>query len=125
MTTDTEHTIVLDVMGADSGKAEIIQGGLDAARQLDKLKVIFVGRQDDINEILQKEENLPANVEVRHADDEVPMTISATVGVRMRKSSISVGLKMVKEKEAVAFLSNPISPSNVLTSSGYLYSCFG
>ena len=49
MTTETVHTIVLDVMGADSGKAEIIQGGLEAARQIGKgIQVIFVGRQDDI-----------------------------------------------------------------------------
>lgn len=109
MTAKTVHTIVLDVMGADSGKAEIIRGGLDAAKQIGKeIRVAFVGRQDDINEILQAEENLPANVEVHHAEDEVPMTISATDGVRMRKSSISVGLKMVKQKEAVAF----ISPGN-------------
>ena len=109
MTTENVHTIVLDVMGADSGKAEIIKGGIDAAKQIGKnICVIFVGRQDDINHILQLEENLPANIQVRHADDEVPMTISATDGVRMRKSSISVGLQMVKQKEAVAF----ISPGN-------------
>ena len=109
MTSKTVHTIVLDVMGADSGKAEIIRGGLEAARQVgEAMKIIFVGRQDDIQEILNQEENLPANVEVCHAEDEVPMTISATDGVRMRKSSISVGLKLVKEEKAVAF----ISPGN-------------
>ncbi len=109
MTSKKVHNIVLDVMGADSGKAEIIRGGIDAARQIgEEMKMIFVGRQDDIQEILKQEENLPDNVEVCHADDEVPMTISATDGVRMRKSSISVGLKLVKEQKAVAF----ISPGN-------------
>ena len=109
MTTAQVHTIVLDVMGADSGKAEIIRGGLNAAKQIgNKIKIIFVGRQDDIKEVLNQEENLPDNIDVRHADDEVPMTISATEGVRMRQSSIAIGLKMVKDKEAVAF----ISPGN-------------
>ncbi len=109
MTSKTVHRIVLDVMGADLGKAEIIRGGIDAARQIgEDMQIIFVGRQDEIKEILQQEENLPVNVEVCHADDEVPMTISATEGVRMRKSSISVGLKLLKEQTAVAF----ISPGN-------------
>ena len=109
MTSNRVHTIVLDVMGADSGKAEIISGGLNAARQIGKtLQIAFVGRQDDINEILAQEENVPENISVHHADDEISMHVSATDGVRMRKSSISIGMRMVKSEEAVAF----ISPGN-------------
>ena len=109
MTNYRTCTVVLDVMGADSGQEGIIEGGLDAARGLgDAVKVVFVGREEIIEKILSAREDLPANVAVRHASGEVPMQMSATDGVRMRDSSIKVGLRMVKEKEADAF----VSPGN-------------
>ncbi|MFC1475159.1 phosphate acyltransferase PlsX [Candidatus Zixiibacteriota bacterium] len=107
--TDNIHTIVLDVMGADSGVDNIVQGGIDAAVKFgERIKIILVGKEDIINNILSEKNDMPSNVVVKHAQDEVPMEMSATDGVRMKTSSIAAGLKIVKEKEAVAF----ISPGN-------------
>ncbi|HOP06504.1 MAG TPA: phosphate acyltransferase PlsX [candidate division Zixibacteria bacterium] len=109
MTPDRTHTIALDVMGSDSGEAGIIAGGLEAARRMGKaVHVIFVGRSETINEILQKETDPPTNVSVVHADEEVPMYVTASDGVRMRDSSIKVGLMLVRRKKADAF----VSPGN-------------
>lgn len=109
MTAASVHKIVLDVMGADSGKAEIIRGGLAAATNIgDSVHIAFVGRQKEIEEILSKEENVPSNISIIDAEDVVPMTMTATDGVRMRKSSIAVGLRQVKSNDAIAF----ISPGN-------------
>lgn len=109
MAADEKHTVVLDVMGADSGQEQIIQGGIDAARKLgDSLHLIFVGRKEVLERNLASTPELPSNISTQHAVREVPMHISATDGVRMRDSSIAVGLRLVKNKQAGAF----VSPGN-------------
>jgi glycerol-3-phosphate acyltransferase PlsX len=109
MTPDPEHTVVLDVMGSDAGPEKIVHGGVRAARQIPKgYHVQLVGRRDRIEPILAEVTDLPPNLSVLHAETEVPMKISATDGVRMRDSSVTVGLKQLKHKDAVAF----VSPGN-------------
>ena len=66
MTADKKHTVVLDVMGADSGQKGIIQGGIDAARQMgDSIQLIFVGRKDAIETCLSNVQELPTNISVQ------------------------------------------------------------
>ena len=109
MTAKKQHTVVLDVMGADSGVECIIQGGIDAARRIgDGLRLIFVGDSNLINKVLSEKENLPANLSVEHASDTISMHISATDGVRKRNSSVAVGLRLLKKDGADAF----VSPGN-------------
>ncbi len=109
MTSDYKHSIVLDVMGADKGPEEIILGGLSVAQQYhDKFRLILSGQKQVIEPVLDKQTDVPGNVEILHAETEVPMHISAKEGVRMRDSSIAVGLQKVKEGEADAF----VSPGN-------------
>lgn len=101
--------VVLDVMGADRGQEAIIDGGIDAVRKWgDDLHVVFVGDSDSINSILNGKQDLPKNVSVAHADRVVPMKTGATEGVRMRDSSISVGIRLVRDGKADAF----VSPGN-------------
>ncbi|MBU8933666.1 MAG: phosphate acyltransferase PlsX [candidate division Zixibacteria bacterium] len=109
MTIEGKHTIVLDVMGSDSGPAEIIHGGIEAARRLpESLHVMLIGLETVIREVLDDCPDRPNNMSVVHADREVPMTISATEGVRMRDSSIAIGMRQLKVGEAEAF----VSPGN-------------
>ncbi len=109
MSAEEKHTVVLDVMGADNGQECIIQGGIDAAKKLgNSLQLVLVGRQDNVNEVLSLKQDVPGNISVQHAAREVPMHIAATDGVRMRNSSIAVGLQLVKDKQADAF----VSPGN-------------
>ena len=109
MTAEKKHTVVLDVMGADSGAEGIIQGGIDAARNIGKsLFVTFVGDSELINKTLAAQEDLPPNLSVEHAPETVPMHVSATDGVRMRNSSVAVGLRLLKNNGADAF----VSPGN-------------
>ena len=63
---------------------------------------------DLIEPILAAQKHRPTNTSVQHAETEVPMHIAATDGVRMRDSSIAVGVKMVKRHHADAF----VSPGN-------------
>jgi glycerol-3-phosphate acyltransferase PlsX len=109
MTANGKTTVALDVMGADGGPEAIIKGGLEAATRLgDQLHVVFVGDQNQIKRFLKTVPELPGNTSVEHAAKTVPMNATATDGVRMRDSSISVGLKLVKKNTAQAF----ISPGN-------------
>ncbi|HEX2897309.1 MAG TPA: phosphate acyltransferase PlsX [candidate division Zixibacteria bacterium] len=109
MTAIAKQTVVLDVMGADSGAGEIILGGLDAALKIGAaLQVILVGRRDVIEKFLAEQPVVPKNIEVHHAETEVPMGMPATDGVRLRDSSIAVGIGLVKDKKADAF----VSPGN-------------
>jgi glycerol-3-phosphate acyltransferase PlsX len=109
MTTNGTCTVALDVMGADGGPQAIIEGGLEAARQLGTaIHVVFVGRSERINPILKGQKQPVTNISVHHAETEVPMYIAATDGVRMRDSSVAVGLKLVKRHQANAF----VSPGN-------------
>ena len=104
-----KYTVVLDVMGADSGEERIIQGGIDAANKIgEALQLVFVGDKERIEEVLATKQDLPANLSIEHAADTIPMHIAATDGVRMRNSSVAVGLKLLKKKSADAF----VSPGN-------------
>ncbi|MEW5993715.1 MAG: phosphate acyltransferase PlsX [Candidatus Zixiibacteriota bacterium] len=109
MTGTRTYTVALDVMGADCGRGCIIHGGVHAARALgETLKLVLVGRRDEIETALSGIRDLPPNISVHHAEREVPMHLSATDGVRMRDSSIAVGLRQVRQGQADAF----VSPGN-------------
>ncbi|MEW5796111.1 MAG: phosphate acyltransferase PlsX [Candidatus Zixiibacteriota bacterium] len=106
MTDNSRQSVVLDVMGADHGPDTIIRGGLAAARNLgDSLHLTLVGKRELIDRILAHVADRPSNVSVEHAPAEVPMTMSATDGVRVKDSSIAVGLNLVRHKKADAFVS--------------------
>lgn len=109
MTINGTCTVALDVMGADGGPKAIVEGGLEAARQLgNAIHVVFVGRQEQIQPVLSAQKQPVANISVHHAESEVPMHIAATDGVKLRDSSVAVGLKLVKRHQANAF----VSPGN-------------
>jgi glycerol-3-phosphate acyltransferase PlsX len=106
MTEIQTQTVALDVMGADRGSAEVIQGGIDAARDLgDAIHIILVGQQDKIEACLATIKDVPANVSTVHAPVEITMSMGTTEAVRRRDSSMAVGLRLVRRKEAHAFVS--------------------
>jgi len=103
----SQQTVVLDVMGADHGPEAIIQGGLAAARNLgESLHLTLVGQRDQIDPILAGIVDAPPNLSVEHAASEVPMNVPATDGVRVRDSSMAVGLGLVRKGGADAFVSS-------------------
>lgn len=110
MSANGTYRVALDVMGSDGGPQQIIEGGIWAARQFrDRIHVVLVGQQDIIHAALSHHlREIPKNISVQHAETEVPMTMAATDGVRIKDSSVAVGLRLVKDGEAVAF----VSPGN-------------
>jgi glycerol-3-phosphate acyltransferase PlsX len=99
-------TVALDIMGTDFGPELIMEGGLTAAQEIgERLKVVFVGKMEVINDYIRKLPSLPANVTFENAPHAVAMSDSPTDGVRKKTSSIAIGLTMQKEKRADAFVS--------------------
>ena len=102
-------TIVLDVMGADGGPARIVEGGVAAARALlGSAGFVLVGHRDEITALLGHTRDVPGNIRIEHAPNVVPMDIAATEGVRIKDSSVAVGVRLVRDGKADAF----VSPGN-------------
>lgn len=99
--------IVVDAMGGDNAPLEIVKGALMAAREFD-VDIVLVGRGEDILRSLQElgETGLPSNVEIAGASEVVEMEDDpATVTKVKSDSSMTVGLRMLKDGKADAMVS--------------------
>ena len=96
-------------MGTDNGPGAIIQGGIEAARQFgESSKIILVGQSDNIKAELRKYRELPVNIDIHHADEEVTMHDSPADAIRRLKTSIAECFRLHKEDLVDAV----VSPGN-------------
>jgi glycerol-3-phosphate acyltransferase PlsX len=104
MLTD-DPIIALDAMGGDNAPGAIVGGAVTAARQTG-VRVALVGPQDVIEAEAAKHGSRPDGVTVVHAPETIEMDEQPAAAARQKKgSSIVVGLRMVKQGEADAFVS--------------------
>ncbi|MCI2056510.1 MAG: phosphate acyltransferase PlsX [Oscillibacter sp.] len=99
--------IIVDAMGGDNAPQAIVQGALDAHRELG-VDIILVGRAEDILKAVEScgEKSLPAGVEIRNATEVVEIADDPAFAFREKKdSSLTVGLTMLKEGAGDAFVS--------------------
>ena len=99
--------ILIDAMGGDNAPKAPVLGAIEAAKQWD-VNVVLVGREDAILEAAREAgyDTLPQGVEVVHAPDVVDMHDDpANVCRKKKESSMVVGLRMVSEGQADAFVS--------------------
>ena len=98
--------IVVDAMGGDYAPESAVEGAVMAAREYET-EIILTGLSDQIHAILDRldpDHNLP--ILVVHADEVVEMHDSPGKVLRSkRKSSMKIGLDLVKDGTASAFLS--------------------
>jgi len=93
-----EMKIAVDVMGSDKGIEQIIEGALLGAKQED-IGLILVGDKKKIDSTLKG--NLPSEVTVEGSNKTIPMGEKVSLGLlRDKETSVSVALKLVKEKKA-------------------------
>lgn len=98
--------VVLDAMGGDNAPGEIIKGAVEAVKSRQDIHVILTGQQDVIKDELAKYEYPKDQVELCHAEEVIETAEPPVVAIRQKKdSSIVVGLKIVKEGKADAFVS--------------------
>ncbi|MCC8168093.1 MAG: phosphate acyltransferase PlsX [Clostridiales bacterium] len=98
--------VAVDAMGGDNAPAEIVKGAVDAVCANAKIKVFLVGILDRVEEELKKYDYPNEQIEVVNATEVVEMAEHPVQAIRKKKdSSMVVGLKMVREGTADAFVS--------------------
>ena len=103
----TEITnIALDAMGGDNAPAEIVKGAVEAVEREPAMKVFLVGLQEAIEKELIKYKYNMSQIEIVHAPEVIATAEPPVNAIRKKKdSSMVVGMKMVKEAKADAFVS--------------------
>ena len=98
--------IVVDAMGGDHAPEASVEGAVMAAREYET-EIILTGLSGQIHSILNRlDPDHHLSIQVVHADEVVEMHDSPSKVLRSkRKSSMKVGLDLVKEGKASAFLS--------------------
>ncbi len=104
--TAADPVIALDAMGGDNAPAEIVEGGVTAARELG-VRVALVGREETVEAELTKHGPPPDTLTVVPAADVIEMDDDspAQAARQKKESSIVVGLRLVKQRQADAFVS--------------------
>ena len=99
--------VAVDAMGGDFAPLNDVSGAIIAAEEKkDSLEIILVGKENLINEELKKHKIGLNNISVVNAADVITMHDSPTDSLKTKSdSSISVGINLVKDKKADAFIS--------------------
>lgn len=99
--------VAVDAMGGDNAPGEIVKGALEALKASKDLTLVVVGQQKPLERELKKYQYDKSRVEVVFATEVIEMAEPPVVAIRKKKdSSICVGLNMVKQKKADAFVSS-------------------
>jgi glycerol-3-phosphate acyltransferase PlsX len=96
--------VVLDAMGGDHAPGVVVDGAVQAVKQLG-VHVILVGREPDIKRELSKYDVAGLALSIVHADQVIEMDEHVDAVKRKENSSIRVGMRMVREGQADAFVS--------------------
>ncbi len=99
--------IIVDAMGGDNAPASNVRGALAAAKEY-KAEIVLVGRGEEILKVLAEDgiTELPAGIEIAHADQVVTMEDNPATAFKEKKdSSLTIGLTMVRDGKGDAFVS--------------------
>lgn len=98
--------IVVDGMGGDKGSKEVLKGISLALEEKKDIEVIVVGQEKKLSEILKGMGYLNERLKIVNADEVIEMTDEPMIAVReKKKSSINIGLDLVRSGEGDAFVS--------------------
>lgn len=97
--------IAVDAMGGDNAPFEIVKGAVDAVNEFGS-NIILVGPQETVEKELAKYKFDKSKITIKNATEVISTDESPTNAIRRKKdSSIVVGLNLVKNSEASAFVS--------------------
>ena len=98
--------VAVDAMGGDYAPEEIIAGAVDAVKENKEIKVLLVGQEQVVREKLSGFTYDKNQITVVHASEVIATEEPPVNAIRKKKdSSIVVGMNLVKNKEADAFVS--------------------
>ncbi|MBR1622444.1 MAG: phosphate acyltransferase PlsX [Pseudobutyrivibrio sp.] len=103
----SEYTIVaLDAMGGDNAPSEMVKGAVDAVNANKNIKVILVGKEEVINSELSSYSYSKEQISIKNATEVIETAEHPVAAIKKKKdSSMVVGLHLVKDGEADAFVS--------------------
>jgi glycerol-3-phosphate acyltransferase PlsX len=96
--------IVLDAMGGDHAPGVVIDGAVQAAKEMG-VELLLVGREGEVKRELARHETAGLPLSVVHASEVIEMDEHVDAVKGKRDSSIRVGMRLVREGQADAFVS--------------------
>lgn len=101
-----DSRIAVDAMGGDYAPQELVKGAVDAVKARGDIQVFLVGYEDAIREELKKYAHPAEQIVIVPAQEVIETAEPPVMAIRKKKqSSIVIGMNMVKQKEADAFVS--------------------
>jgi len=96
--------IALDAMGSDRAPKPEVEGAIQAARRFG-ISVALVGPEERLRAELSRHPFAPSQISIVHASEFITMDEKAVQAVRAKRdSSMRVGLRLVREGRAAAFI---------------------
>ncbi len=96
--------VALDAMGGDFAPQIPVMGAVQAVKEFG-INVTLVGKAEEIEKELNKYSFPKDRIKVVHAENAVSMEEQPSKAVKIKNSSIKVGLELVKSGECDAFVS--------------------
>lgn len=98
--------VAVDAMGGDNAPSEIVKGAVLAVEQDERIKVFLVGKEALIQKELKQYADHGERITIVNADEVITNDEAPVMAIRKKKtSSIVVGMNLVKNHEADAFVS--------------------
>ena len=98
--------VAVDAMGGDYAPSEMVAGAVEAVNANKEITVLLVGQEPVVLKELEKHTYPKEQIRVVHASEVIETEEPPVNAIRKKKdSSIVVGMNLVKQKEADAFVS--------------------
>lgn len=98
--------VAVDAMGGDNAPGELVKGAVDAVTMRKEIKVFLIGQEAVVREELAKYTYPEEQIEVVDAPEVIETAEPPVMAIRKKKqSSIVIGMNMVKQEQADAFVS--------------------
>lgn len=98
--------VAVDAMGGDNAPSEVVKGAIEALEQDSRVHVFLVGQEDVLKKELALYKNHEDRLTIVPASEVITNEEAPVMAIRRKKdSSIVVGMNLVKNKEADAFVS--------------------
>lgn len=99
-------TVAVDAMGGDNAPGEVVKGVCEAVSVESGIKVLLIGQEEKIRPELSKYSYPEGAVEIVNATQIIEMAENPVNAILKKKdSSIVVGMKLVRDEKASAFVS--------------------
>jgi len=96
--------IAVDAMGGDKAPSVVVEGVVQAVKEF-PVKVILVGDEQRVKKGLSLYTYPAERISIVHSPEVIDMVESSLSALKKKSSSISIGINLIKEEKADAFVS--------------------